>query len=49
MSEMALTAEHLVVAGRGRLIADVSMSNSSIGQRGARFSSVPLAPPNCTV
>jgi len=27
MSEMALTAEHLVVVGRGRLIADVSMSD----------------------
>ena len=26
MSEMALTAEHLVVIGRGRLIADVSMA-----------------------
>jgi len=26
MSEMALTAEHLVVIGRGRLIADVSMT-----------------------
>lgn len=26
MSEMALTAEHLIVIGRGRLIADVSMS-----------------------
>ena len=26
MSEMALTADHLIVIGRGRLLADVSMS-----------------------
>jgi ABC-2 type transport system ATP-binding protein len=26
MSEMALTADHLVIIGRGRLLADVSMS-----------------------
>jgi ABC-2 type transport system ATP-binding protein len=27
MSEMALTADHLIVIGRGRLIADTSVSN----------------------
>ena len=36
MSEMALTAEHLIVVGRGRLIADTSVaeftSRASIGQ-----------------
>ena len=27
MSEMALTAEHLIVIGRGRLIADTSVDH----------------------
>ena len=40
MSEMALTAEHVVVIGRGRLIADTSVAaivaQASRGQRGAR-------------
>jgi ABC-2 type transport system ATP-binding protein len=31
MSEMALTAEHLVVVGRGRLIADTSMTEFTSG------------------
>ena len=38
MSEMALTAEHLIVIGRGRAIADTSAGDSSpeaSGQRGA--------------
>ena len=29
MSEMALTADHLIVVGRGRLIADTPVSRSS--------------------
>lgn len=27
MSEMALTADHLIIIGRGRLLADVSMAD----------------------
>ena len=38
MSEMALTAEHLIVIGRGRLIADVTVEEL-IAQRVARRSS----------
>ena len=38
MSEMALTADHLIVIGRGRLIADTSVEDvprASIGERRA--------------
>jgi ABC-2 type transport system ATP-binding protein len=31
MSEMALTAEHLIVIGRGRLIADTSVADFTAG------------------
>ena len=40
MSEMALTADHLIVIGRGRLIADTSVAEfiaqASLGRGGAR-------------
>jgi ABC-2 type transport system ATP-binding protein len=35
MSEMALTAEHLVVIGRSRLLADVPTAALLTGARGA--------------
>ena len=36
MSEMALTADHLLVIGRGRIIADMPMSELMAGHSGAR-------------
>ena len=39
MSEMALTADHLIVIGRGRLIADTSVDEfvaAGVRRRGAR-------------
>jgi ABC-2 type transport system ATP-binding protein len=34
MSEMALTADHLVILGRGRLIADISMEEMTASATG---------------
>src|SRR3712207_2746033 len=34
MSEMALTADHLVILGRGRLLADVSMEQMTASATG---------------
>ena len=36
MSEMALTADHLLVIGRGRMIADMPLSELIAGQSGNR-------------
>ena len=41
MSEMALTAEHFIIIGRGRLIADVSAASSPPWGRSRRCSFTP--------
>ena len=48
MSEMALTADHLIVVGRGRLIADVSTDDvPGAGLRERRSRSLPHAARSC--
>ena len=47
MSEMALTAEHLIVIGRGRLIADTSVDEFVQGAS-KRMSAVTASPPSVT-
>ena len=48
MSEMALTADHLIVIGRGRLIADSSVNDFIKASSGARPCwSEPPRPPPC--
>ena len=47
MSEMALTAEHLIVIGRGRLVADTSMEDFVRGRPRSSCTCARPRPRNC--
>jgi len=45
MSEMALTADRLIIVGRGRLIAQTTVKEFSVPARGTSFGSALRRPP----